>query len=234
MELREIITALHLAAVQPHAIIIDGLHLLRSGVTDSPSPHGAVQPPSRTQQSSPSQPSPASHREAQRNERMQLACLIALAAQAADTLPRARVRIDMALQGPADAEVQQPPPPSPLCELCVGGLERLFETEVSSRWLSDEVTVGKLQPSGQEYSIRCRRQGGAEGPATAFGVVDRRLVVHGAGIFEPAGVATWGNGYSPPPKGLASQHLAMTVGGDCGRQHGQQHRVNNFANPSSL
>ena len=211
-ELREIFCTLHLAEMQPDAIIVDGPQFLRSGVTDSPSPHGIVKPSSRTLQCSPQQPSPAMHREAQRNDRMQIACALALSAHAADGLPRSCAHADASQPGSADAVLQQPLSRPPLYELCIGCVDRLLDPEVSSRWLSEEVTVRLRLGIGShpEYSISSRPQAGKEGPLATFGVVDRRLVVHGA-RSELTGAAVSGNGYSPPPKGLAGQPLLTTV-----------------------
>lgn len=155
-ELRHALCSLHLAETQPHAIILDSPHLLRSsrpGTTTEQSPT-SQHPKQRSSQ----QPSPTSHRPARRNEGMQLSCVIALAAHAADYLSSNRTRRpeeSLNANLPYMAEGQTAPPIAP-CLLCVGLTEALLEPEVTCRWLHYDLEARHpLGAQNHQYTLTC-------------------------------------------------------------------------------
>ncbi|KAL1528116.1 hypothetical protein AB1Y20_009480 [Prymnesium parvum] len=157
---------MHLAEAPPDALVVDSPQLLRNEPSEATSPARA--PLQRRERST--HASPASHRPAHRHELMHAACAIALAAHAADGLPRSRGDVSSVRGGEA--------PPPPPCVLCVGFSERILEPEIPRRWLRYELNVqNSLGARSHEYSISCTQWPcGTASLPTSF-IADRRVLL---------------------------------------------------------
>lgn len=151
-QIRQVLASLHLAELQPDAIIVERPELLRISASDASSPLG---PPASTRES-PQQSGQRSSRPAHQHELMQVAAVLAVAAQTADALPRLRALA--AQKRPAEATMEpNEAHPLPPCVLCIGFTERFLEPEVVGRWISYEVTVKRpIGAEKNEYRIACR------------------------------------------------------------------------------